>query len=152
VWVPRTARLPARRDIQVEIPGERSVPNILKFPPQDVSRQHGQVRMFAFQGLHPCQLIHADRPFSLLRSLGCLCVDLAPLHDFLFSLRVSFFGQPIAEPVGLEAPFLRRRAACRGEISLTIPRATSSSAISLPVHWLIGRPVLAGASQARTAI
>lgn len=128
------------------------MPNILKFTPQDVSGEHGQVGMFAFQRLHSGQLIHADRAFVLLGSLCGLGIELAALHDFLFPLRVFFLGQPIAKPVWLEAPFLRRRAACRGEICVTIPRAFSSSAISLPVHWLMGRPVFAGASQARAAI
>ena len=38
------------------------------------------------------------------------------------------------------------------EIWVTIPRAFISSAISLPVHWLMGRPAFAGASQASVAI
>jgi hypothetical protein len=110
------------------------MPDIFKFSPQDVSRQHGQVGMFAFQSLHPCQLIHADRSFSLFGSLCGLCIDLAPLDNFLFPLRICLVSQPVPKSVGLEAPFLSKRAACRGEICVTIPRALSSSAISLPVH------------------
>lgn len=128
------------------------MPNRLKFPPQNVVRQYGQVRVFALQRLHASQLIHADRTFSLFGSLGGLCIDLTPLHDFLFPLGVLLLGQPVPKPVRLEALFLSSRAACRGEISGTIPRFLSSSAISLPVHWLMGRPVVAGASQARAAI
>jgi len=40
----------------------------------------------------------------------------------------------------LETPFFSRRAAWRGEICSTMPRAFSSSAISRSVHWLIGHP------------
>lgn len=39
-------------------------------------------------------------------------------------------------------------AACLGEIVSTILRAIISSAISRPVHWLIGRPDFSGDSQA----
>lgn len=61
----------------------------LKFPPQDVSRQHGQVGRLAFQSLHSGQLIPADRSFALCGSLGCLPRDLAPLLDVLFSRALS---------------------------------------------------------------
>jgi hypothetical protein len=39
-------------------------------------------------------------------------------------------------------------AACLGEISSTMFRAIISSAISRPVHWLIGRPDFSGTSHA----
>ncbi len=39
-------------------------------------------------------------------------------------------------------------AACLGEILSTMLRAIISSAISRPVHWLIGRPDFSGASHA----
>ncbi len=128
------------------------MPNILKFPPQDMPWLHGQVGVFAFQGLHPCQLVHADRSFSLSGSLCGLCIDLTPLDDFLLPLGVFFLAEPIAKAVRLEAPLFSSRAAWRGEICVTMPRATSSSAISRPVHWLIGRPIFAGAEHASAAI
>jgi hypothetical protein len=138
--------------IEIDEPGKGSMPDIFKLTAQHVAWLHGQIGMLALQGLHSCQFIHADRAFSLFRSLGCLSVELTALHDLLFSLRVFLLVQPIPETVRLEAPFLSSRAACRGEIWLTIPRFFNSSAISLPVHWLMGRPVFAGASQARAAI
>jgi hypothetical protein len=52
--------------------------------------------------------------------------------------------------VWLEIPFFNRRAACRGEICFTMPRAMTSSAISRPVHWLMGRSL--GWSQANASI
>ena len=42
-------------------------------------------------------------------------------------------------------------AACLGEIVSTILRAIISSAISRPVHWLIGRPDFSGDSQANAS-
>jgi hypothetical protein len=117
-----------------------------------MARLHGQIGMFAFQRLHPGQLIHADRSFPLFGPLARLCVDLTSFNDLLCSLRVFFLGQPVPKPVGLEAPFFSSRAVCRGEISVTIPRCVSSSAISLPVHWLMGQPVFTGASQASLAM
>ena len=68
------------------------MPDVLKFAPQDMSRQHGQAGVFAFQSLHAGQLIHADRAFSLFSSLGCLGVDLTPFNDLLFPRRVFFLA------------------------------------------------------------
>lgn len=124
----------------------------LTFPPQDMARKQRHIGVFALQCLHPRHFVHTHGSFPACCSLSRLCVDLTPLHDLRFSLWILFFTQPIPETVGLKAPLLSKRAACRGEIWLTIPRFLSSSAISLPVHWLIGRPVLDGASQAKTAI
>ena len=117
-----------------------------------MTRLHRQVGMFALQGLHPGQLIQTDGTFPLLGSLGRARLQATPLDNFLVPLLIGHFGQPVAEQVRLEPPFFSSRAACRGEICLTIPRAMTSSAISRPVHWLMGRPALAGASQARAAI
>lgn len=41
--------------------------------------------------------------------------------------------------------------ACRGEMVSTIFRLINSSAISRPVHWLMGRPDFSGASHAKTS-
>ena len=128
------------------------MPKIFKLLPKHMARLYGQIGMFAFQRLHAGQLIHADRSFPLFCPLACLCVDLTSFNDLLCSLRIFFLGQPVPKPVGLEAPFFSSRAAFRGDISVTIPRCVSSSAISLPVHQLMGRPVFAGASQASPSI
>jgi len=69
--------------------------------------------------------------------------------NLLLALRIGDFRQPIAEPVWLKAPFLSRRAACRREICLTMPRWIISAAISRPLHWLIGRTDLTGWGFAR---
>src|SRR2546421_5866640 len=108
--------------------------------------------MLALYGLHAGQLIHTDGAFSLLGSLGGAGIDAASLDNFFVALRIGDLGQPIAETVRLEPPFLSSRAACLGEICSTMPRAITSSAISRPVHWLMGRPALLGASQANAAI
>jgi hypothetical protein len=53
---------------------------------------------------------------------------------------VGHRDEPGAEAVRLEALFVSRRTACRGDLCSTMPRAFRSSAIERPVHWLIGRP------------
>ena len=126
--------------------------NVLELAPQHMARLHRQVRMFTLQSLHPSQFIHTDRAFSLLGPFGYACIHLTPLDNFLVPLLIGNLGQPVTEAVRLEAPFLSSRPACRGEICSTMPRAFISSAISRPVHWLIGRPDLAGASHAKAAI
>ena len=128
------------------------MPGILELTAQDMACLHGQVRMFALQRLHPGQLIGADGAFSSLGPLGGRRVELTPLDNFLAALGIWDGCEPVAEAVRLKPPFFSSRAACRGEICLRIPRAITSSAISRPVHWLMGRPALAGASQAKAAI
>jgi len=108
--------------------------------------------MFALQGLHPGQHIRADDAFSSLGPLGGRRVELAPLDNFLVPPLIRDCRKPVAEAVRLEPPFFSSRAACRGEICWMMPRAITSSAISRPVHWLMGRPALLGASQANAAI
>src|SRR2546425_10751960 len=44
-------------DIEIDKPGERTMPDILELTAQDMARLHGQVRMFALERLHPGQLI-----------------------------------------------------------------------------------------------
>ena len=90
--------------------------------------------MLALQGLDACQLIGTDRAFSLLSQLGSLLIDLADGSDGGFALRSSWGSEPIVNQMRLEIPLFNTRPACRGEISLTIPRRITSSAISRPVH------------------
>ncbi len=128
------------------------MPHVLELAPQHMAGLHRQVRMFALQSLHPSQFIHADSALSLLGPFRGTGIHLTSLDNFLVALLIGYLRQPVAEAVRLQAPFLSSRAACRGEICSTIPRAFTSSAISRPVHWLIGRPDLAGASHAKAAI
>jgi hypothetical protein len=48
--------------------------------------------MFSLKGLHARQFIHAVGSLSSFSSLGCLSIDLTPLTNFLFSLRVFLLG------------------------------------------------------------
>jgi hypothetical protein len=92
--------------IQIDIPREGPVPNVLKFPSQDVSSEHSQIRMFPFQGPHFRQLIHADRAFSLPGPFRSLEIDLTSLDDLLFPLRVFLLGQPVlSAPTQLRVGF-----------------------------------------------
>src|SRR5438045_1483771 len=90
--------------------------------------------LFAFERLHSCELICTHGAFSLLSQLRRLLIHLTGRHDGLLSLRVRWRGEPIADQMRLEAPFFKRREACRGEMCWTIPRCISSSAISRPVQ------------------
>lgn len=58
----------------------------------------------------------------------------------------------MSAPDAVGDPFFSSLEAWRGEIVSTMPRLLISSAISLPVHWLIGRPVSSGFSQANCTI
>src|SRR5207245_6392839 len=84
--------------------------------------------------------------FSLFGSLHRRFIQVADGFDLPFALGIVWRRQPVADQVRLEIPFFNRRAACRGEICWMIPRAIASSAISRPVHWLMGRAL--GCSQA----
>src|SRR5947207_8494424 len=128
------------------------MPDIFELTAQDMARLHGQVRMFALQRLHPGQLIRADSAFSSLGPVGSRRVELTPLDNFLVALCIWDGREPVAEAVRLQPPFFSSRAACRGEMCWTMPRASTSSAISRPVHWLIGRPAFLGFSHANAAI
>jgi hypothetical protein len=112
---------------------------VLKFTPFDLAWSQRQTKVFAFEGLDPRQLIGTHGHFSLLGSYACLFIDLTERFDLLFAPRIVGRGQPIADQMRLEIPFCKRRAACRGEICLMMPRRIASSAISRPVHWLMGR-------------
>ena len=100
--------------------------------------------------LDPGQLIRAHRPFALFGQRFRLPIDLTDLPNGFFFLRIHRRGQPVADQMRFEIPLFNTRAACRGEISLRIPRRFTSSAISRPVHWLIGRSL--GCSQANAMI
>jgi len=110
------------------------MPDVLKLPPQHMAWLHGQVRMLTLGGLHPGQLIQADRTFPLPGSFRSARIYRASLANLLAPLLIGDLGQPIAESVRLETPFLSNRAACRGEICSMMPRAITSAAISRPVH------------------
>ena len=127
-------------DIEIDEPGQGAMPNRLKLAPQHMAWLHGQIGMLALGGLHTSQLIYADAAFSALGPFDCARIQLTPLVDFLVALLIGNLGQPVTEAVRLEPPYFRSRAACLGEICLTMPRFITSSAISRPVHWLMGRP------------
>ncbi len=128
------------------------MPDIFKLASFDFTGKHGQTRMFAFQGLYSGHFIRAQYRLALLGQFGCFLIDRVDLLDFLVKAFIGFRGQPVADQVRLEAPFLSNRAAWRAEMRSRIPRLTISSAISRLVHWLIGRPAFSGFSQASCSI
>lgn len=78
--------------IKVDESGQRPMPDVLKLAAQHMARLHRQVRMFALQGLHRRQLIHADGALTLLGSRTRTPVHLAALDNFLIALGVRLFG------------------------------------------------------------
>jgi hypothetical protein len=130
----------------------RAVANVLELTAFDFARGHGQSWMFPFQRLHPGQLICADGSLSLLMALGCSAVGLAHVSHFGVKVRIVRWRQPVADAVGLQIPFFSSLWACRGDIVSTIPRRVISSAISQPLHWLMGRPDFSDASHANAVI
>lgn len=83
--------------------------------------------------------VGTHRSFADVYSDTCILIDLTHLFDLLFPIRVCGRSQPIPDQVGLQIPFFKSRAACRGEICVMIPRRMISSANSRPVQWLMGR-------------
>lgn len=130
------------------------MPNVFKLPALDLARRQRQTRMFSFQGLNAGHFIGAQHGFALFRQFWSLFIQRIDVIHLFIKPFVFFFVrcQPIPDQVRLEAPFLSSREACRVEMVSTIPRFISSSAISRPVHWLIGRPAFSGFSQAICSI
>src|ERR687886_414533 len=142
----------ARHHVATQDTRTGAMPDVLKFAARDLARCQRQARMLALQRLHPGQFIRAHRAFALLRTGWCLTIDRTDGADCLRQVLIRGRGQPVAAQLRLEIPFLSRRAAWRSEIFGTMPRLITSSAISRPVHWEIGRPASLGASQARATI
>src|SRR2546429_2240540 len=136
--------------ISTDNEGACAMANILEFASLHFPWSQRQSRMFALKGLHTGQFIRAHCAFSLFGQLWSLPIDLTDHRNGCFSLRISRRGQPIADQMRLEIPFFNTRAAWRAEILGRIPRRITSSAISCPVQWLIGRSF--GCSQARAMI
>src|SRR4030066_203122 len=124
------------------------MPNGFKLPAFDLARRHRQTWVFSFQGLNAGHFIGTQHGFALFYQFWSVLIQRIDVIHLLIEPLIRFLGQPVTDQVRLEAPFLSSREACRAEIVSTIPRFTSSSAISRPVHWLIGRPDFSGFSQA----
>src|SRR3989454_5533260 len=78
--------------------------------------------------------------------MWCLLIQGTERFHRVVAVLIDWRGEPIADEMRLEVPLFSRRAACRGEICSMMPRRITSSAISRPVQWLIGRSL--GCSQA----
>src|SRR5438034_1089027 len=114
------------------------MPFVLELSLQDVSALYGQIRVFARKGLDACHFIRTQGRFATLSPFLSGLIDLIDVGDLRVRLRVGFGGQIVAHQMRLEIPFLSKRAAWRREMYATMPRFIISSAISRPVHWLMG--------------
>jgi hypothetical protein len=106
--------------------------------------------MLPFQRLNAGHFVRAHRGLAFFRQFWSLVIQLIDVFHLFIEPFILFFvrRQPVTDQVRFEAPFLSNREAWRGEMLGKIPRFTISSAISLPVHWLIGLPDFSGFSQA----
>lgn len=123
---------------------------VLKLASLHMAWRERQTGMFAFERLDPGQFIRTHRALALFGQSRRVVVHLADRSDRSLSLRIIRRSQPVADQMRLEIPFFKRRDAWRGEICATMPRAITSSAISRPVQWLIGRSL--GCAQASAII
>ena len=85
--------------------------HVLEFPSLDFSRSKRQSWMLAFQGLHPGQLVGTHELFARFDQFGGLPIDLTDRCDGFYSERINWRRQPVPDQMGLEIPFLSRRAA-----------------------------------------
>jgi hypothetical protein len=140
----------------VEVHDERNsaMPNVLELTAFHFARSHRQARVLAFQCLNPGHFIRTHHRFTFFGQFWSLLVQSIDIvHLFIEPFVFCFLRrQPVTDQVWLETPFLSSREAWRGEILFKIPRCTNSSAISRPVHWLIGLPDFSGFSQAICSI
>lgn len=126
--------------------------NVLELTPFHLAGSHGQPWMLALKGLDTGQFVATHGALSLLIAFCGLLVDFTHVSYLGIKVGIIRWRQPVADAMGLQIPLLSSRWACRGEIVATMPRCMSSSAISRPVHWLMGRPDFSGASQANATI
>ncbi len=140
------------RKLKPTIEGGSTVADVLELSAFDLARRHRQSRMLSFQGLYTSQLIRADGSLPLFMPLGRQMIGLADVSHIVTMVGIVGWCQPVANQVWLQIPLFSNRWAWRGEMLSTIPRRMISSAISRPVHWLMGRPDCSGASQANDTI
>ena len=106
----------ARSHHEIDHEGLRAMALVFKRLILDSACFHGQGLMFAFQRLHPGQLVGADNRFALPGQLRRLLIQLIDVAHFFIQLFINDWCQPIANQVWLQSPFFSSRAACRGEI------------------------------------
>jgi hypothetical protein len=107
-WAPGWLNDVSGHDVEIDEPGQGAMPDVFEFASQHMARLHRQVGMFALQGLHPGQLIHADGALAVFGSLGGTRIHLTAIADLLVALPICYLVQPVPEAVRLQAPFLSR--------------------------------------------
>src|SRR6266566_7090343 len=137
-------------DIPADNEGAGAMSDVFELPSLDFADSQRQSWVLALQSLYACQFVGTHHLLPLWRQSRCGLIQSTDGSHGLLLTRVGWRSQPIADQVRLETPFLSRREAWRGEICSIIPRRITSSAISRPVQWLIGRSL--GCSQARAII
>ena len=110
------------------------MPEVLELPPPYLPRCQWQIGMHPLQRLHARQFVGADDPFAVGCALRCLAIQRANRCYLGGKRRIVARGEPVANQMWLERPLLSSRAAWRGEIVPTMPRAVIASAISRLLH------------------
>ena len=131
----------SRHHIAAENDAARAMALILEFASLHFSGGQRQSWMFALKRLNAGELVCAHRPLALLSQGRRIVIDRTNALDDDFFLRICWWGEPVADQMGLQVPLFKSRAACRGEMCWMMPRCITSSAISRPVQCVIGRPL-----------
>ena len=76
-------------DIKIDEPGQGTMPDVLEFASQYMTRLHRQVGMLALGGLYTGQFVHADGAFSALGPLWSLSIHLTSLHNLFVSALIG---------------------------------------------------------------
>ena len=125
---------------RLRMTGQGAVADVRELAPLDLAGGQRQPRVRALQRLHAGQLVRAHDALARRRQgrgrRGTARTRRRPAAP---ASGIGGGRQPGAAAVRLERPLLSSRAAWRGEMAATMPRWIASSAISRPVHWLIGR-------------
>src|SRR5258708_13266121 len=82
-WAPRGFDHLPGHHIEVDKPGQRPMPDVLKLASEHMTRLHRQVRLFALQRLYSCHLIHAYRALTLLGPLRRTPIQLTAFDNLL---------------------------------------------------------------------
>src|SRR5262245_44877260 len=144
---------PAGGDVAAQDERAGAVADVLELAPLDLARDERQAGVLTFERLDAGQLVGAHGALAAVGEGGGVVVQGADVSHLGVELLVGGRRrQPVPDPVRLEVPLFRRRAAWRGEIVSTMPRRTISAANSVVLHWLTGRPDALGASQANATI
>ena len=128
-----------RRHLEVPDQALRPVPLVLELHLLDLTRPHRLGRGDPLLRLDARHLVHAHRVNPVLRPSRGRLVAVAHVPD-LPGERLGILGRALSQCDRSSAAF-KKRPTWRAEIDGTMPRSTTSSANSVGVQWVTGRPL-----------